>query len=84
MLHYNFKGSDYVITVGIGFKGAQIEVISADTLEFVMQDKLKGAEQIRDMCIMEFSKGTFAIAIDFGFTILTLDIKSRIRRESPP
>ena len=36
------------------------------------------------MCIVEFSKGTFAIAIDKGFTILTLDIETRIMRESPP
>jgi len=38
MLHYHFKGSDYVVTVG--WYDCQIKIISADTLEFVMQDKL--------------------------------------------
>ena len=36
--HYHFKGSDYVVTVG--WFDCQIKVISADTLEIVMQDKL--------------------------------------------
>ena len=38
MLHYHFKGSDYVVTVG--WYDCQIKVIGADNLEFVMQDKL--------------------------------------------
>lgn len=40
---------------------------------------------IRDMCSVEYSKGTFAIAIDKGFKILTIDIeKGGVMRESPP
>jgi hypothetical protein len=81
MLHYHFKGSDYVVTVG--WYDCQIKIISASTLEFEMQDKLQGAKIIRDMCIVEFSKGTFAIAIDKGFTIMTLDIEKHVMRESP-
>ena len=38
MLHYHFKGYEFVVTVG--WYDCQIKVISADTLEFVMQDKL--------------------------------------------
>lgn len=38
MLSYNHKGSDYVVTVG--WYDCQIKIISASTLEFVMQDKL--------------------------------------------
>jgi hypothetical protein len=38
MLHYHFKGSDFVVTVG--WYDYQIKIVSADTLEFVMQEKL--------------------------------------------
>jgi hypothetical protein len=39
---------------------------------------------IRDMCIVDISKGTFAIAIEKGFTIMTLDIEKCLMQESPP
>jgi hypothetical protein len=38
MLHYHFKGSEYVVTVG--HKNCHIKIINADNLEFLMQDNL--------------------------------------------
>jgi predicted lipase len=58
-------------------------MINASTFELEMHAKLRDAGNIRDICIVESSKGTFAIAIDKGFIIITLDIEKHLMRKSP-
>jgi hypothetical protein len=74
MLPFHHKGADYVDA--FDKFTCEIFTLNARTLEKLSSRNIfKNANIFRDVCIVDFSKGTFAIAIHKGFTLLTIDIE---------